>query len=972
VSISVSTARWPLLGVILAALFIFGSAISLGLAADDASAKAQAMRQTGKQILDVGYEQYQRGLHDQAKVTLQKAAAYRDYLSVSDVSKLDELLTELDSQSGPQEVNQPAPQNIATELLSQARDLAAQGEYLQAKQKYMQVKQSGLLSGQELAAVDAELAALDQTTTQQTQAQSPTVNPDYIKFVSVDANDVNKAAQESMPVKQPQVDQEFITPAPQIEANDAVVESNSQRAEPVQAPQELAKENYIEVVKQKQRIQQSYTKAVVNEAIAKAKEYTDKQDFANARDEISRASSVVEKNKLLLGDDYTQYTATLQQLLNEVGTRQSETERQKTEKAKTEAQASQEKLRAQQTADKQKRIQDLLTHAQEYQEQQRYDEALAQMDTLLAIDPTNREASRNKQMLEDIINLRTQLEIKREIGKQEEAVLTDTQRSMIPHADLVTYPRNWQDIAAKRKPEIISGLSSVDVEVYKQLETIVDLSALTPDTPLSEAIEAIKTSVDPPLKIVVRWKDLADNAYIEQDTVIGMQGFTGIPVGKALKELLNTVSGGVANIDYAVEDGIITIATRESLPGKLVPNVYDITDLIAPPVNFQSQIQVSSGGGGGGLSGGGATQAEDTSTIAATKAEIIAQTIQDAVAPDSWVLTGGQGTITTYGITGLGIYRLVISQTPQIHDQIKEFMKKLRESSSQQVSIEARFLFVTENFLEDIGLDTNFFIRPFGKVGSGLIFNQGSYDYTAPSPTTIPGSLGGISNAISLVDGGTYGSIMDDLSVSFFLRATQAHRDAKMLTAPRVTVLSGERASIVVAKESSYISDYEFEDITSSTATNAQVRTIANPTTDVIADGVTLNVVPRISDDKKYVDLQIVANYSKVDLDKQYPVYSNTNGDQYTIQLPVAEISEVQTHVSVPDGGTLLIGGQKLSAEINREAGVPGFSKMPIIGRLFSNRSKIKDQDVLLILVKPTIMLQQEAEREYFAPLEEK
>jgi type II secretory pathway component GspD/PulD (secretin) len=72
----------------------------------------------------------------------------------------------------------------------------------------------------------------------------------------------------------------------------------------------------------------------------------------------------------------------------------------------------------------------------------------------------------------------------------------------------------------------------------------------------------------------------------------------------------------------------------------------------------------------------------------------------------------------------------------------------------------------------------------------------------------------------------------------------------------------------------------------------------------------------------------------------------------------------------VPDGGTLLIGGQKLGAEINKEAGVPGLSKVPLLGRLFSARSKVKDQNVLLILVKPTIMLREEAEREFFAPLE--
>ena len=44
---------------------------------------------------------------------------------------------------------------------------------------------------------------------------------------------------------------------------------------------------------------------------------------------------------------------------------------------------------------------------------------------------------------------------------------------------------------------------------------------------------------------------------------------------------------------------------------------------------------------------------------------------------------------------------------------------------------------------------------------------------------------------------------------------------------------------------------------------------------------------------------------------------------------------------------------------------------MPIIGRLFDSRSKVKDQEVLLVLIKPTILLQQEKEREFLAPLEE-
>jgi Flp pilus assembly secretin CpaC/tetratricopeptide (TPR) repeat protein len=908
--------------IVLTAMIISLSAVSFVFAEDQANAKAQALRQTGKQLLDVGSEQYRRGMYDSAKTTLDKAAAYKDYLSTSDASKLEEILGKLNSQLSNLAVDQNTP-----------------------------------------AAVQQQTVVVSEPV--QIQVQQPAGDNQYIEFIPVDSCDVRQAEQNRLPMIPVDVENELIAPVPE----DALPQPKSLKPSIPAVEAEKAKEDYIEVVKQKQRIQQSYTKAIVNQAVAKAREYADKEDFIKAKDEISRAAAVIEKNKFLLGDeDYAQYTTTLNQLLQEVNARQTEVENQKAEKAKAQAQASQEELRAQQTDDRQKRIGNLMTHAAEYQEQQRYPEALAQVETLLAIDPTNREALRSKQMLEDIINLRRQVELRKEMGKEEQDIFYEAQKSMIPHADLMNYPRNWQDIAAKRKPTTITGLSAADIAVYKQLETLVDLSALTPDTPIEEAIEIIRTSVDPPLKIVVRWKDLADNAYVERDTVIGMQGLSGIPVGKGLQELLDSVSGGIVKIDYSVDDGIITIATRESLPNKLVTHVYDITELIGMPANYRADLATQQD-----VSSGQQTTNLDPTQLQALreqKAAAIMQMIQDTVAPISWLINGGEGTISSHG------NRLVISQTPQVHEQVQKLlMEDLREALGHQVSIETRFLFVTENFLEDIGLDMRIDLGPLGKFNS-MTFNQGSYEYTVPSETLVPGTLATTSAtgsivtnpAISLGSGVQYGSLMDDLSLTFFLRATQAHRDAKMLTAPRVTVLSGESAYIRVAKEVAYVSDYQFEDITG-TGVDQPTRVIANPTTDTVTGGVVLNVTPTISADMKYVILEISTNYTRTDF-RDFTVYSATTGQDAKIQLPTLEVSEVQTRVSVPDGGTLLIGGQKLGAEVNKEAGVPGLSKMPVFGRLFSNRSKVKDQDILLVLVKPSIILQEEAEREYFAPLE--
>jgi len=102
------------------------------------------------------------------------------------------------------------------------------------------------------------------------------------------------------------------------------------------------------------------------------------------------------------------------------------------------------------------------------------------------------------------------------------------------------------------------------------------------------------------------------------------------------------------------------------------------------------------------------------------------------------------------------------------------------------------------------------------------------------------------------------------------------------------------------------------------------------------------------------------------------PVFGDvpTAGGEYSIEFPETEVSRIQTRVSMPDGGTLLLGGQKLSAEIEKQAGVPILSKIPIIGRAFANKSVVKDKKVLLVLVKPTIILQEESEAKAVAGME--
>jgi hypothetical protein len=133
----------------------------------------------------------------------------------------------------------------------------------------------------------------------------------------------------------------------------------------------------------------------------------------------------------------------------------------------------------------------------------------------------------------------------------------------------------------KELPAIIK--SGRTQQVRRQLQRVVDLSQWSPEMPFADALEQLKRSVEPPLNIVVLWRDLEENAAIDRTTPINMEGVSGIYLGTALRLLLRSVSASGAEIDFVIKDGIIVIATIEALPNTLETRVYDIYGFAALP-----------------------------------------------------------------------------------------------------------------------------------------------------------------------------------------------------------------------------------------------------------------------------------------------------------------------------------------------------------------------------------------------------
>lgn len=258
------------------------------------------------------------------------------------------------------------------------------------------------------------------------------------------------------------------------------------------------------------------------------------------------------------------------------------------------------------------------------------------------------------------------------------------------------------------------------------------------------------------------------------------------------------------------------------------------------------------------------------------------------------------------------------------------------------------------------------FFVPQRQGGSGsqltpvpVINRVSSFTDPANLGSDVPGSFAGqtIGPALSV-----FGSFLDNIQVDFLLRATQADSRTSVLTAPRLVLFNGQRSWVAVTIQQSFVSQLN-------PVVGAGAVAVA-PQTNVIDSGAVLDVNATVTADKRYVTMTLRPGVTRL-LDLQtIPFSGGAAGGgfgggaalQAFVQIPTLSSQRLQTTVSVPDGGTLLIGGQKLASETEVEAGVPILSKIPILKRAYSSRSMVKDEQTLLILIKPKIMIQSEQE----------
>jgi type II secretory pathway component GspD/PulD (secretin)/tetratricopeptide (TPR) repeat protein len=247
---------------------------------------------------------------------------------------------------------------------------------------------------------------------------------------------------------------------------------------------------------------------------------------------------------------------------------------------------------------------------------------------------------------------------------------------------------------------------------------------------------------------------------------------------------------------------------------------------------------------------------------------------------------------------------------------------------------------------------------------------QNSLDLTDALATAgISGGVGAAAIATPALNMGI--SYLDDIQVDLLIKATQADQRNVVLTAPRLTLFNGQRSWISVAKAISYISG--LTPITGDSAGAFQ------PDVGVVYEGFVLDVEAVISADRRYVTMTVQFGLNE-NVSFREVTFSGAAGAgdlagrgssqfEASFQLPELQGTQIATTVSVPDKGTILLGGQRVVNEFEVETGVPILSKIPIVNRFFTNRVTSRTELTTLLLIRPEVIIQQENEDALFPGL---
>ncbi len=282
---------------------------------------------------------------------------------------------------------------------------------------------------------------------------------------------------------------------------------------------------------------------------------------------------------------------------------------------------------------------------------------------------------------------------------------------------------------------------------------------------------------------------------------------------------------------------------------------------------------------------------------------------------------------------------LILNVTDTHYREIADVIKEI-DRPEKQVMIRAKIVQIQSNAEKQLGF--SWYISGFNHLGTppatGLAgsygFNTSGYNQLI-SPDLLSSTtpfanvpVGDSTLALGILNPS------QTLRVELALKALEMDGDVQILSSPKVMTLNNQEASIEQGVEI----PYRESTVGAGGATSYSI--------DFKKASLILKVKPHITGDNNIVmDIEV----RKDSPDYQYVVITG-NGE------PAIDTRNVKSKVRIRSGDTVVIGGIYEKEKNKSESGVPGLSRIPLLGWLFKNSDVKVKNTKLLIFITPQII----------------
>jgi general secretion pathway protein D len=291
---------------------------------------------------------------------------------------------------------------------------------------------------------------------------------------------------------------------------------------------------------------------------------------------------------------------------------------------------------------------------------------------------------------------------------------------------------------------------------------------------------------------------------------------------------------------------------------------------------------------------------------------------------DPVIINGMAGIVTVYG-----------NQKQQ--SRVQEHLDRVTVNSQRQVLIEMTIV--------EVRLSDNY---QAGVDWQRLSANGGLENNGASLRSQLLGSALNVPPVFSL---GYNDDDPNGSNISATVRLLQQFGDTKVLSSPKIMALNNQTALLKVVNENVYFTiELDIREAT----TNIPERRTYTSEVHTVPVGLVLSVTPQISA-AGFVSLNVRPTISRITGYAADPA-PRLAGADFDNLIPEIQVREIESLLQVQNGRTVVLGGLMQNERESSKDGIPGLSRIPKVGKLFSYTSDEIVKTELVIFLKPTII----------------